>query len=780
MVSRVNEEDVEMLVAITNQLSREQAARFLEISNYSVEEATNKFYDQGISALEAAKVSWDGSAFGATGYQGLVPDESKNPSFSIECVDDYPHSRMQSAAPSRPPSRTSQRSGTSSYRLNDAPLQSIENQEQGVIGGSKTVFGPATKETYDNREWAMVTMRDAEILPDAAPHARKREENGPAIIKPNQNYLPALLTILHSIPLFRNALLTPQVSCSKYWAGEDWWKGSASAAARIIDLTSSKESGEELDLIKETQRLMAFLDISDRAYASLDNLLQLDIWKKSSMSIDDADDEVLKFLLNWSSAYQSHTSQAQLNGILRSMVNARGENQESFLLDAPVIHHDSRAEVTLYDVLDDMLLVGNATAHIVDLSNVLILRLSTSKLDATSLDCKIPAIFYADRYLEGNKSVVDGMILERKQYQDELEVTNEKTQKLKYHASRTTSNPEPLDSLKLLKASMSAFEKRETDLIHDPAHAKVISQLQSVYESIERKINALDDEKNRIRKTLDSISSRFRAPMNDPSGSNKNTMKTMEVDDVMQDAAPEDPSPHSFNHPYKLCGVSTRPNVFYLLHPGIQSESKNWWRIEYATPTTEAYIFREQLTLAQVLEKASSEHGKALLVYANEAATSVPPIPLSTPLVNFVKKDNVKFMEELQTTIGGTNDWTDDGPSTYKPDEPWETRPNAYQGFDGEPGWEDMSAQQFHSRNNTNSGQSSTTLTPNTDDDDVNMEVEQVGGEPAWVGGHSNASSDTVAMEIMESRPEGTVNMRDVEMRDVDSADAEPKERKGG
>jgi hypothetical protein len=38
-------------------------------------------------------------------------------------VENYPHSGIQSGAPSRPPSRTSQRSGTSSMHV-DAPLQS--------------------------------------------------------------------------------------------------------------------------------------------------------------------------------------------------------------------------------------------------------------------------------------------------------------------------------------------------------------------------------------------------------------------------------------------------------------------------------------------------------------------------------------------------------------------------------------------------------------------------------------------------------------------------------
>lgn len=363
-----------------------------------------------------------------------------------------------------------------------------------MIGNLGPAFGPATRDVYESSKWALVPhTTSAELFLDAAPSARKREENGPAIIKPmpNDSYLPALLTILHSIPLFRNALLTPQISCQSYWVGEDWWKGSASAPARTIDSSSSSETVHELDLIHETQRLIAFLDISDRAYASLGHLLQLDAWKQSLPLVEDLDDELLKYLINWSSAYQSHTSQAQLNGVLRSMVNAGGQNQESFVLDGSVIHYDPTAELTLYDVLDDTLLSNSSgKAHIVDISNVLILRLTASKLDATSLDCKIPATFYADRYLEENKVIIDDMLLEVKQYKDQLKEINDKAQKLKYHTPTKSPKSERMDTLKLLKTSMKAFEPKEGDLIEDPRNSTIISQLQSVYGSIERKIKS--------------------------------------------------------------------------------------------------------------------------------------------------------------------------------------------------------------------------------------------------------------------------------------------------
>ena len=359
------------------------------------------------------------------------------------------------------------------------------------------MFGPATRDTYEANNWAMVAVtRSAELIPDAEPNARKREENGPALIKPTpqQNHLPALLTILHSIPLFRNALLSPQVSQPKYWIGDDWWKGSASTPSHTIDRNSSIEAAYELELIYEVQRLMAFLDISDRAYASLGSLFQLDAWKQTPQDLEESDDELLKFLLLWSSAYQSHSSQAQLNGVLRSMVHASGQNQESFVLDGTVIRTDPTAELTLYDVLDQTILSGGA--HIVDLSNVLIMRLEASKSDAKSLDCKIPATFYADRYLEENKGIIGAMIEEAKQYQEQLQELNEKSQKLKYHKPSKSSKSEPMDTLALLETTMQAFKLEEADKenvlieVENPKNSEILSQLQSVYDSIKRKLES--------------------------------------------------------------------------------------------------------------------------------------------------------------------------------------------------------------------------------------------------------------------------------------------------
>jgi hypothetical protein len=367
----------------------------------------------------------------------------------------------------------------------------IENQESGFIGNQKPGFRPATGNNYDEKQWGMVVSSSAELVPDAAPHGRKRENN-PAIIKPEpvSSYLPALLTILHSIPVFRNALLTPQVSKENYGTGGDWWKGSASTPTRIFDSSSDNDAIREHDLIYETQRLMAFLDKTDRAYASLGSLRQLDAFNESSPALEDPNDDLLRFLLNWGSAYESQTPGAELNGVLRSRVKVGENYAESFLLVAPIIRQNYATEQNLYDVLDEIFFADSSrTAHLVDVSNVLIMRLSATSPDATGLECKIPATFHVDRYMEENKAAVTALFSEMKQYKSQLEEIDTNSEKFKYHTSIKTGKSERMDALKLLKTSMRAFEKMPGQLVDDPKDSDVIKQIQTMCDSIERKLN---------------------------------------------------------------------------------------------------------------------------------------------------------------------------------------------------------------------------------------------------------------------------------------------------
>jgi hypothetical protein len=366
----------------------------------------------------------------------------------------------------------------------------IENmQESGFIGNSKPVFGPATKEHYDTAQWAMVPTA-TEVIPDPIPSQRKRPEGQPAILKPSPrfNYLPALIAIIHSIPLFRNALLAPTITQRSYWMGDDWWKGSPALPSRVIDTASEREATHSLDILYEAQRLMAFLDKSDRAYATVSSMLELDAWKESRPILEDDDDDLLKFLLVWSEAFEARVPDVQLDGLIRSVVNIGDNHVKNFVLDAYIAREGTRPDLSIYDILDDHLFAGaTGSAFISNISKVLILRLNSGTTDAQGLGCRIPATLYADRYLEANKPIIDGMYQDMKQYEDQLREIDTTIQKLKFHTPKK-ENAKPVETLTLLKTSMKAFQPHEGEERTNPKDSAVLSQLQTLYESIETKL----------------------------------------------------------------------------------------------------------------------------------------------------------------------------------------------------------------------------------------------------------------------------------------------------
>jgi hypothetical protein len=389
----------------------------------------------------------------------------------------------------------SARPGTSGASIVNRQADSdagIENaQESGVIGGSNPNFRPATGATYDTSQWALVPTA-TEVIADPIASQRKREQGQPAILKPSPtfNYLPSLIPILHSIPLFRNKLLCPEVTQNDYWVAEDWWRGSPPESARIIDTTMGYSEAIGLDIIYEAQRLMAFLDSTDRIYGSVDSLLKSDAWKESNpilKDLEDPDDDLLKFLMAWGFAYESHVPDGDLNGVLRSTVNVAESKQESYVLDANVTRGQDRSDFSLYDVLDDALFSSDTSAHIANASNVLILRLTSSRPDAADLGCRIPATLYIDRYLEENKDIIHGMYRDMQQHDRQLRAIQAQVERLSFHIPKKIG-AQRVGSLKLLRASMVAYEPRKNDVEQSAEDAKTLSQLQELYQSIENKL----------------------------------------------------------------------------------------------------------------------------------------------------------------------------------------------------------------------------------------------------------------------------------------------------
>ncbi|RYN85436.1 hypothetical protein AA0120_g8813 [Alternaria tenuissima] len=812
------EANIDLLLSFgADQLDRNEARQLLANHGQSVEAAMDKYFTSmeqgGIQSLKThlrnSQAKWDETAFAGAGY-GI--DDTNVPSH-----ENYPHSNINSRAPTRPPSRTSVAS--TQAQAGDAPIQSIEGQETGVTG-SNTIFGPAMRDNYDTSQWALVPTA-TEIIADPIPSQRKREEGEPAILKPssNFNYLPNLIPILHSMPLFRNALLCPGITKDDYWQGDEWWKGNPKSASRIFDASVGLSESYNLEILHEAQRMMAFLDKTERIYGSVNGLLESEAWRELPSTVEDPDDDLLKFLVLWGFAFESHMPNAELNGTLRSTVDVADSTVESFVLDAVVTRDPSRPDFSLYDVLDDSLFsVAVGSAHIREPSNVLILRLSSSNTEASDLGIRIPATLYIDRYLQQNKHVIDGMYSDIRQHEEQLNVIKSHVEKLKYYTPNK-AGAKKLDSLQLLKTSMTAFEPAKSD--SSPEDASTLAKLQELYSSIESKLATLEEQTEQAQKAIAGISGRFKPRVDDSTDTTATTTDENAMDTTTETTenvaenisepveveypagqAPED----AMNRPYQLWGVATRRDVVYIRHPDINSNTPNatqWWRMQYDSESANPIIRRDRLSLSEVIERATTESASALLVYANDAATTADPLPIPKALEDFAKKDNLNFLRELQESRSGWEDYGGDYGNVAQGgwDDTMHPTSHANPSFDegvDENGWSEISAKEFSSstggRPRNDSNMSSATLTPNTEIEDDEQQQQMVEMGAAGATNMSNASSETVgrgddAMDLdgESQKLQSQVRFSDVDMEDVGGRDdglrtqhIEVSEKKGG
>ena len=227
---------------------------------------------------------------------------------------------------------------------------------------------------------------------------------------------------------------------------------------------------------------------------------------------------------------------------------------------------------------------------------------------------------------------------------------------------------------------------------------------------------------------LSKISARFKPVIDD-------------ANQITYSEYPEGQSPNdAMHHPYRLRGVATHMGVVYLLHsiPGI--DISQWWRVQYDTDSGPTAIRRDRISEDEVLERAATESASVLLIYAHDDALSVTPVPLSKPLVDFVQRDNLNFIAELQadSSSGGWEDVAYDTNSDV-PKGNWNPNPPDY-----ETGWAAQSIREYHQHQRQESNMSSATLTPNTEHDDdgggVKEMVEINGGMDALVGLSSGPS----------------------------------------
>lgn len=386
------------------------------------------------------------------------------------------------------------------YEMRQAMSQSmtdnqLRSQENGVTAGINPHFGPATREHYDTQKWTMTLPRTfaQEILENPDPPDRRRSSGDPAFLKPSLagHRLPALVKVLQAIPMGREALLNRAYTLPDYGYEEDWWDG-VPINNRKLGVVSGTDRGTEVDeIIYETQRLIGFLEETERAYGSAEALAQIPTLKNHP------DDHVAgHFLEAWTSATVDAQADNPFTTVFQtaSMTTDSDEREvESHLhhsFDISVPDTDSDSGRNLYEIMDGQFwgdyLESDAGYHCLKKAgDILCIQLSCQREEARGTGIKIPAILYLDRYFASSKDRVQELLKAKRAIKEDIKSIDDSSDRIFRYKSLTGDTT--FDALNLIgrvqEHFTSADEKRDT-----LENGRVIEELKTLAESISIKI----------------------------------------------------------------------------------------------------------------------------------------------------------------------------------------------------------------------------------------------------------------------------------------------------
>lgn len=348
-------------------------------------------------------------------------------------------------------------------------LDQLPGQANGVTVTSDPHFGPATQEYHDTTRWAMIHSGTTthEIILNPEPRNRKRQEGTPAFIKPSTSgyYLSSLITILHAIPLAREALLLREHMLSDYGHDVDWWDGQAVKFPRIVNLADGIHDGDWDEVIYETQRLMAFLDMTERAYGNVDVLASL-----KSVLDQGQEKATANFLRSWQEAATRAAPADGLETIFGSsglkVIPGGSEPpvRESFHnLDVHIDLELADTGASLYDAIDEILWPGVYDQEDIEetyldtIGEVFTVRVVRQSPSGAGLGVKIPAVWYADRYLKSCKESVKEMRTKKSKILNDIEKIGMVETRIKEYRFATTDPS--IDARQLLETAIEKLEK---------------------------------------------------------------------------------------------------------------------------------------------------------------------------------------------------------------------------------------------------------------------------------------------------------------------------------
>lgn len=349
-----------------------------------------------------------------------------------------------------------------------------QNQITGVTNASAAYFGPATQEDYD-RNWQLTVPRDytKEIWLNPEPVDRKRDNTKPAFLRPSTqgHRLPALIKILQTIPLAREAMLCRDTVLSEYGHNSEWWDGATIQVPKIFHVANDGQDHDMDEVLYEIQRLVAFLEETERAYGSVDSLLNI----SGTGSIKD--DEILPvFFKALDAASRDVVDGLALQNIVESVGTKMNPDEPEFAenhsfttLQVRIDEEIADKGRTLYDAVDDILWtidglqMEQQDVYLEKVGDVLVLDVKRANEAGSGLGIKIPAVWYLDRYLKSSVAQVKEMRDTKAALQKELDLIEQRRVKIA-EFKPPVPGAEVINSLSLLKTASTYFKRSATSV----------------------------------------------------------------------------------------------------------------------------------------------------------------------------------------------------------------------------------------------------------------------------------------------------------------------------
>ncbi|KAM0705340.1 hypothetical protein Q7P35_008130 [Cladosporium inversicolor] len=664
MAVEPSENDVESVISIIG-CGRDQAIRYLKVKK-DVAGAIGAIMDGEDITKQEQDLNWDDSVWN-TDREGnaTMGDNNLHPLGGT------------STAPTRVPSPAMNMGVPASRDDEDAQLaQALAasrgddyQQESGILhadGTSQQTYGPVNKDqSAHDRQWGMVLSpqgaSSSEIVPDVErPEERKHVEGEPRFLKtlPSGDYLPNFLTIAHSIPAVREALLMRDYTMAQYGTDAEWWRGNQIALPKIVHTENGAPADAEIDrfdqFIAETQRLMAALDASQRAYASVNALTKTELLLSGgNVTLTE------NFIDKLCSAADAHTDNYdKLASLFKTRIGTtnpagtRTPYATVLPLDVKTAGED---KVQLMEVLDSLLwdtdIDETGDNYIANAGDIIVMHAKQTNMSAEKLQLEITPTLFIDKYLEKNVHIARPARLEIAREKERVAKINEIEKKL----TRWQMRGKEIDARAMLQHTLGHFSGKNmadaenadkengivvngTSAPEQPHYADIAAKLEAVLSSVDKKLVRLAEQRESIQKNISKLSK----------------------------ASPTELEQEGLKERYTLMGVATKASITYVLRPKEDHDEDDdhmstenddeatpdgmqWWRIEYAVNGSQPRISKAKVEGDIVIQAVEVEHSSALLVYASDRAvdfsTYDPTLPLA--LQQFVQDDDFHFNVEL-------------------------------------------------------------------------------------------------------------------------------------